>query len=60
VGYGHYVEEMVHCGVYDREGKTPEDEVTQVIIRSRAQFGMFELDANDAIDLVTELLPQSR
>jgi hypothetical protein len=36
MGYRHYVEELIRSSVYDRERKTPEDEVTQVLVGTRA------------------------
>ncbi len=59
VGYRNYVEELVRSSVHDREGKTPEDEVTQVIVQSRPQFRMLKQDADNAIDLRAEVVTES-
>src|SRR5687767_4670134 len=60
MGYRNYVEELIRCSVYDRERKTPEDEVTQVVVGSRAEFRILKQDVDDSLDLVAEDAAETR
>lgn len=49
------------CGrVDDGERESPKDEMAQIVVKTRADLGMFEYQSDDAFDFVGESATEAR